>query len=188
MQIGHLTGTDELAAYEARTRRGITPAFKLVDTCAGEFDYCCCHASYAVRELGYEAIIVNSNPETVSTDYDTSDKLYFEPLTREDVLAIVEEEQPEGVIVQLGDGGAIGLAHVHHEAGRSSDAQWHVAVASRDGAYPSLDTDQFHHLLGQCAGVALGALGGREQGSYDGPEQDQALGGHEQAAGPSFNH
>jgi carbamoyl-phosphate synthase large subunit len=67
-----------------------------------EFDYCCVHASFALREMGVESIMVNSNPETVSTDYDTSDKLYFEPLTREDVLHIVEKEKPDGVIVQFG--------------------------------------------------------------------------------------
>jgi len=67
-----------------------------------EFDYCCVHAAFALREAGYETIMVNCNPETVSTDYDTSDKLYFEPLTLEDVLAIVEREQPAGVIVQFG--------------------------------------------------------------------------------------
>ena len=67
-----------------------------------EFDYCCCHASYALRAAGFETIMVNSNPETVSTDYDTSDRLYFEPLTREDVLNIIEAEQPEGVIIQFG--------------------------------------------------------------------------------------
>jgi carbamoyl-phosphate synthase large subunit len=67
-----------------------------------EFDYCCCHASFALREIGVESIMVNSNPETVSTDYDTSDKLYFEPLTMEDILHIYEREKPEGVIVQFG--------------------------------------------------------------------------------------
>ncbi len=67
-----------------------------------EFDYCCCHASYALRDDGFETIMVNSNPETVSTDYDTSDRLYFEPLTREDVLNIIEAEQPEGIIIQFG--------------------------------------------------------------------------------------
>jgi carbamoyl-phosphate synthase large subunit len=67
-----------------------------------EFDYCCCHASYALSAQGFETIMVNSNPETVSTDYDTSDRLYFEPLTREDVLNIIEAEQPEGIIVQFG--------------------------------------------------------------------------------------
>jgi carbamoyl-phosphate synthase large subunit len=67
-----------------------------------EFDYCCVQASFALEEMGIESIMVNSNPETVSTDYDTSDKLYFEPLTREDVLNIIEQEKPEGVIVQFG--------------------------------------------------------------------------------------
>ncbi|MBU6229879.1 MAG: carbamoyl-phosphate synthase large subunit [Cyanobacteria bacterium REEB459] len=67
-----------------------------------EFDYCCCHASFALQEDGYETIMVNSNPETVSTDYDTSDRLYFEPLTKEDVLNIIEAENPIGVIVQFG--------------------------------------------------------------------------------------
>jgi carbamoyl-phosphate synthase large subunit len=67
-----------------------------------EFDYCCCHAAYALKEAGYETIMVNSNPETVSTDYDTSDRLYFEPLTKEDVLNIIEAENPVGIIVQFG--------------------------------------------------------------------------------------
>jgi len=67
-----------------------------------EFDYCCVHAVYALRELGFEAIMINCNPETVSTDYDTSDKLYFEPLTLEDVMSIIEKEKPEGVVVQFG--------------------------------------------------------------------------------------
>jgi carbamoyl-phosphate synthase large subunit len=75
-----------------------------------EFDYCCCHASFALREDGYETIIVNCNPETVSTDYDTSDRLYFEPLTLEDVLAIVEREKPQGVIVQFGGQTPLNLA------------------------------------------------------------------------------
>ncbi|MES1022969.1 carbamoyl-phosphate synthase large subunit [Gloeocapsa sp. BRSZ] len=67
-----------------------------------EFDYCCCHASYALKAAGFETIMVNSNPETVSTDYDTSDRLYFEPLTKEDVLNIIEAEQPIGIIIQFG--------------------------------------------------------------------------------------
>jgi carbamoyl-phosphate synthase large subunit len=82
-----------------------------------EFDYCCVHAVFAVKELGYEAIMINSNPETVSTDYDTSDKLYFEPLTREDVLAIVEQEKPEGVIIQLGGQTPLNLAVPLEKAG-----------------------------------------------------------------------
>src|SRR5262249_1540584 len=67
-----------------------------------EFDYCCCHASFALQEMSYESIMVNSNPETVSTDYDTSDRLYFEPLTLEHVLNIFDTEKPDGVIVQFG--------------------------------------------------------------------------------------
>jgi len=75
-----------------------------------EFDYCCCHASFALKEEGIESIMINCNPETVSTDYDTSDRLYFEPLTLEDVLRIVEIEKPEGVIVQFGGQTPLGLA------------------------------------------------------------------------------
>ena len=75
-----------------------------------EFDYCCVHASYALKEMGFETIMVNSNPETVSTDYDTSDKLYFEPLTLEDVLHICDQEKPDGVIVQFGGQTPLNLA------------------------------------------------------------------------------
>ncbi|WP_022665839.1 carbamoyl-phosphate synthase large subunit [Desulfospira joergensenii] len=82
-----------------------------------EFDYCCVHASFALREEGVESIMVNSNPETVSTDYDTSDKLYFEPLTREDVLHIVEKENPHGVIVQFGGQTPLNLATDLQKAG-----------------------------------------------------------------------
>jgi carbamoyl-phosphate synthase large subunit len=82
-----------------------------------EFDYCCVHASYALKEEGFETIMVNCNPETVSTDYDTSDRLYFEPLTFEDVMAIVEEEKPEGVIVQFGGQTPLNLARQLKSAG-----------------------------------------------------------------------
>ena len=82
-----------------------------------EFDYCCCHAAFALRDLGLETIMVNCNPETVSTDYDTSDKLYFEPLTVEDVLAIHEKEKPEGVIVQFGGQTPLNIAAELEEAG-----------------------------------------------------------------------
>lgn len=82
-----------------------------------EFDYCCVHASFALREQGVESIMVNSNPETVSTDYDTSDKLYFEPLTKEDVLNIVEKENPYGVIVQFGGQTPLNLATALETAG-----------------------------------------------------------------------
>lgn len=67
-----------------------------------EFDYCCCHASFSLRKAGYETIMMNCNPETVSTDYDTSSRLYFEPITVEDVLNVIERERPEGIIVQFG--------------------------------------------------------------------------------------
>jgi carbamoyl-phosphate synthase large subunit len=142
-QLAALRGETESAVRAARRAMGVRPAYKMVDTCAGEFpsstpylygcydeeseapksgrpsvmilgsgpnrigqgvefDYCCVRAALALREQGFETIMVNSNPETVSTDFDISDKLYFEPLTLEDVLEIVEREQPLGVIVQLG--------------------------------------------------------------------------------------
>ncbi|MGB8020050.1 MAG: carbamoyl-phosphate synthase large subunit [Candidatus Nanopelagicales bacterium] len=82
-----------------------------------EFDYCCVHAAFALRELGYESIMVNCNPETVSTDYDTSDKLYFEPLTVEDVLAIYQKERPEGVICQFGGQTPLNIARELEQAG-----------------------------------------------------------------------
>ena len=82
-----------------------------------EFDYCCVHAAFAIRNEGYESIMVNCNPETVSTDYDTSDKLYFEPLTVEDVLSIYEKEKPEGVIVQFGGQTPLNIANELEEAG-----------------------------------------------------------------------
>ena len=142
-QLGTLRGESEDAVRERRWSLAVRPAYKMVDTCAGEFpsatpylyssydeeseaprtgkrsviilgsgpnrigqgvefDYCCVRAVIALRDRGFETIMINSNPETVSTDFDTSDKLYFEPLTFEDVLEIVQREQPEGVIVQLG--------------------------------------------------------------------------------------
>jgi len=82
-----------------------------------EFDYCCCHAAFALREIGIESIMVNCNPETVSTDYDTSDRLYFEPLTFEDVMSIVEKENPDGVIVQFGGQTPLKLAVPLEKAG-----------------------------------------------------------------------
>ena len=98
------------SSYDDEDESNVTPARKVMILGGGpnrigqgiEFDYCCCHASYALEEEGIESIMVNSNPETVSTDYDTSDRLYFEPLTLEDILNIYEREQPEGVIVQFG--------------------------------------------------------------------------------------
>jgi len=82
-----------------------------------EFDYCCCHASFALREAGFETIMVNCNPETVSTDYDTSDRLYFEPLTFEDVMHVFEKENPEGVIVQFGGQTPLNLSERLHKDG-----------------------------------------------------------------------
>ena len=82
-----------------------------------EFDYCCCHASFALKEMGFETIMVNSNPETVSTDYDISDRLYFEPLTFEDVMNVIDVEKPDGVIVQFGGQTPLNLAHRLDEAG-----------------------------------------------------------------------
>ena len=150
-QIAKSKSTTEDEIRAERMAKSIIPTYRLVDTCAAEFeaftpyfystygdenearqsdkkkiiilgggpnrigqgiefDYCCVHAAFALKELGYETIMVNSNPETVSTDYDTSDKLYFEPLTLEDVLNICDQEQPHGVIVQFGGQTPLNLA------------------------------------------------------------------------------
>ena len=142
-RIGQLIGKKESEVLEMRQKAGVRPVWKVVDTCAGEFesetpyfystyeeedevpempekkaiilgsgpnrigqgiefDYCCVHGVFALRDAGYKTIMINSNPETVSTDYDISDRLYFDPLTLEDVLAIYRRENPEGVIVQFG--------------------------------------------------------------------------------------
>src|SRR6476469_2555052 len=150
-QLAVANGVSEETIRSKRKAEGVTPTYRLVDTCAAEFeaytpyyystygdenerresdkrkimilgggpnrigqgiefDYCCVHAAFALRELGFETIMVNSNPETVSTDYDTSDKLYFEPLTLEDVLNIYDQEKPEGVVVQFGGQTPLNLA------------------------------------------------------------------------------
>jgi carbamoyl-phosphate synthase large subunit len=150
-QLAVARSASESTIRSKRKAEGVTPTYRLVDTCAAEFeaytpyyystygdenerresdkrkimilgggpnrigqgiefDYCCVHAAFALRELGFETIMVNSNPETVSTDYDTSDKLYFEPLTLEDVLNIYDQEQPEGVFVQFGGQTPLNLA------------------------------------------------------------------------------
>jgi carbamoyl-phosphate synthase large subunit len=104
-------------------RRGTNPSVVILGSGPNrigqgiEFDYCCVHAAMTVRELGRDAVMVNCNPETVSTDYDTSDRLYFEPLTVDDVLAVIEVEQPEGVIVQFGGQTPLRLARALEEAG-----------------------------------------------------------------------
>jgi carbamoyl-phosphate synthase large subunit len=113
------------STYEAEDESNISLTKKIMILGGGpnrigqgiEFDYCCVHASFALKELGYETIMVNSNPETVSTDYDTSDKLYFEPLTYEDVLHIIDAEKPDGVIVQFGGQTPLNLAVPLEKAG-----------------------------------------------------------------------
>ena len=157
-QLASLWNTTEAEVRRDRLRRGICAVFKLVDTCAAEFeavtpyyystyefedearigtrprivilgggpnrigqgiefDYCCCQAAFALRAVGYEVVMVNSNPETVSTDYDTSDQLFFEPLTVEDVLNICERVEPMGVIVQFGGQTPLNLARALEAAG-----------------------------------------------------------------------
>jgi len=106
-----------------------------------EFDYCCVHASFALREIGYETIMVNCNPETVSTDYDTSDRLYFEPLTIEDVLAILENEKPFGVIVQYGGQTPLKLAHAIQKAG------FRILGTSPDSIDCAEDRKRFQKML-----------------------------------------
>ncbi|MGK0184534.1 MAG: carbamoyl-phosphate synthase large subunit [Verrucomicrobiales bacterium] len=185
-QIAHANGVTELEVRAKRKEAGITPTYRLVDTCAAEFeaytpyfystygsenearggdkkkimilgggpnrigqgiefDYCCVHASFALKEMGFETIIVNSNPETVSTDYDTSDKLFFEPLTFEDVLNICEQEKPDGVIVQFGGQTPLNLAMDLKNAGvpiigtspesieQAEDRKFFVALLERLG-------------------------------------------------------
>ncbi|HHP7236058.1 MAG TPA: carbamoyl-phosphate synthase large subunit [Desulfobacterales bacterium] len=106
-----------------------------------EFDYCCVHAAQAIREAGFESIMVNCNPETVSTDYDTSDRLYFEPLTVEDVLSIYENEQPEGVIVQFGGQTPLNIA------GELADAGVRILGTHPDKIDLAEDRDRFRQIM-----------------------------------------
>ncbi len=106
-----------------------------------EFDYCCVHASLALRESGYETIMVNCNPETVSTDFDTSDRLYFEPLTFEDVMEIIDKEQPKGVIVQFGGQTPLKLARMLEEAGAP------IIGTSPDSIDLAEDRERFQQLV-----------------------------------------
>jgi len=182
-QLATIAGGNEKQVREWRKQQGVVPVYKLVDTCAAEFeaytpyyystyeeveetladsdrrkvmilgggpnrigqgiefDYCCVHASYALREEGIESIMVNSNPETVSTDYDTSDRLYFEPLTLEDVLHIVEREKPEGVIVQFGGQTPLNLAVPLKENGVN------ILGTSPDSIDRAEDRERFKGLL-----------------------------------------
>ncbi|MEM7554475.1 MAG: carbamoyl-phosphate synthase large subunit [Cyanobacteria bacterium P01_A01_bin.84] len=113
-----------------------------------EFDYCCCHAAFALKAAGYETIMVNSNPETVSTDYDTSDRLYFEPLTKEDVLNIIQAENPVGIIVQFGGQTPLKLSLPLQEA-ISKDPQLHTRIwgTSPNSIDTAEDREKFEKIL-----------------------------------------
>jgi carbamoyl-phosphate synthase large subunit len=180
--LARILGDTETGIREQRKKAGVVATYKLVDTCAAEFeaytpyyystyededegkvsernkivilgggpnrigqgiefDYCCCQASFALRELGYESIMVNSNPETVSTDYDTSDKLYFEPLTFEDVMNIIDKEKPDGVIVQFGGQTPLNLAR------RLTDAGAPIIGTKVDSIERAEDRDEFAAMI-----------------------------------------
>jgi len=188
-QIAFATKTTEDEVRKYRKDLGILPVYKLVDTCAAEFeaftpyyystyeegesevtpsdkskvmilgggpnrigqgiefDYCCCHAAFSLSAAGYETIMVNSNPETVSTDYDTSDRLYFEPLTKEDVLNIIEAENPAGIIVQFGGQTPLKLAlplQEYIEQNNSTTKIWGTSPDSIDAAE---DRERFEKIL-----------------------------------------
>lgn len=181
-QMANFLAIDEIAFRDLRKSLGVIPTYKLVDTCAAEFeaytpyyystyeqedecspsnkkkiiilgggpnrigqgiefDYCCCQASYALEELEFESIMVNSNPETVSTDYDTSDKLYFEPLTFEDVMNIIDKEKPVGVIVQFGGQTPLNLAK------RLMDAGAPIIGTSVESIQRAEDRDEFSAMI-----------------------------------------
>ena len=204
------SGATEEKVRRHRKKLGIRPAFKRVDTCAGEFeaytpylysayetsqawdhkrnemikgivsevppsdpnkakvmilgggpnrigqgiefDYVCCHACFALRDAGYETIMVNSNPETVSTDYDTSDRLYFEPLTLEDVIAILEVEKPDGIIVTFGGQTPLKLAvplqkYLSSREARSAGVRTRILGTSPDSIDAAEDRDRFQAIL-----------------------------------------
>ena len=184
-RIATLLAVDEGAVRTHRTRLGLHPVFKRVDSCAAEFraataymystyeeeceaepsaarkivvlgggpnrigqgiefDYCCVQAALAMREAGYESIMVNCNPETVSTDYDTSDRLYFEPLTLEDVLEIIRVEQPDGVIVQYGGQTPLKLARALEAEGVR------IVGTSPDSIDLAEDRERFQQLIEAC--------------------------------------
>ncbi len=179
--IAGLRGVDEKEIRLLRKSYGIIPTYKIVDSCAGEFeavtpyyystyeheneaqpedgrkvlvigsgpirigqgiefDYCCSHAAFALRELGIKSIMINNNPETVSTDFDSSDRLYFEPLTFEDVMNIIENEKPEGVVLQLGGQTSINLAQ------RLSDEGVRILGTQVDGIDLAEDRERFRQL------------------------------------------
>ncbi|MEN6351497.1 MAG: carbamoyl-phosphate synthase (glutamine-hydrolyzing) large subunit, partial [Syntrophomonas sp.] len=182
-EIAKIKGLKEQEVREMRKTAGVIPSYKLVDTCAAEFDavtpyfyscyeeenealhdpnarkvlvigsgpirigqgvefdYCSVHCVWALRDAGIKAIIVNNNPETVSTDFDTSDRLYFEPLVFEDVMNIIEEEKPEGVIVQFGGQTAINLANALNRAGIK------LLGSSNDSIDRAEDRDRFDSMV-----------------------------------------
>ncbi len=180
--IALLSGQEEHALRAQRLKAGIKPTYKMVDTCACEFeaktpyyystyesenesvrsdrkkvviigsgpirigqgiefDYCACHASFCLKQMGIESILINNNPETISTDFDTSDKLYFEPLTFEEVLNVIEHEKPDGVIVQFGGQTSINLAERLHKVGIP------ILGTSIDGIDIAEDRERFRSLL-----------------------------------------
>jgi len=183
IEIAKIKGVQEVHIHRLRTDKGVIPTYKLVDTCAAEFDavtpyfyscyeeeneaqhdpnakkilvigsgpirigqgvefdYCSVHCVWALREAGIKAIIVNNNPETVSTDFDTSDRLYFEPLVFEDVLNIIDEEKPDGVIVQFGGQTAINLAQPLNNVGVR------IIGTSNDSIDRAEDRDRFDSLV-----------------------------------------
>jgi carbamoyl-phosphate synthase large subunit len=193
--IGAACGVDEDVASAKRRAWGVRPAYRRVDSCAGEveagsnylystwgeaderptarshrrsvvilgsgpnrigqgieFDYCCVHAAQSFRALGYEAVMVNCNPETVSTDYDTSDRLYFEPLGAEEVLAICEREQPEGVVIQFGGQTPLKLARAIEAAG------FRILGTSFEAVDLAEDRERFAALCGEL-GIEVPAWG-----------------------------
>ena len=181
-QLAHIFKTSERAVRKRRKKAGIVAVYKMVDTCAAEFeaktpyyystyedendakptkrkkvmilgsgpnrigqgiefDYCCCHAVFSLKEEGYETIMVNCNPETVSTDYDTSDRLFFEPITHEDVMNVYENEKPEGVIVQFGGQTPLNIARDLEESGAK------ILGTSVDSIDFAEDRERFSKLL-----------------------------------------
>ncbi len=181
-QLAYIFKTKEREVRKRRKNAGIIAVYKMVDTCAAEFeaktpyyystyedendapptprkkvmilgsgpnrigqgiefDYCCCHAVFSLKEEGYETIMVNCNPETVSTDYDTSDRLFFEPITHEDVMNIYENEKPEGVIVQFGGQTPLNIARDLEESGAK------ILGTSVDSIDFAEDRERFSKLL-----------------------------------------
>ena len=180
--ISYLVGKNEEEVRDFRLAHNISPSYKMVDTCAAEFeaftpylystyqsedesnptnqkkiailgggpnrigqgiefDYCCVHASFSLKDDGYQTLMINCNPETVSTDYDTSDKLYFEPLTAEDTISIINKEKPDGVIVHLGGQTPLKLALDLEKAGAN------IIGTSADSIDLAEDRERFKNLM-----------------------------------------